>query len=83
MDRSWVNYWVDIGMLISFIVCGITGIVKMPRLIPMLGLSYADLPMITLTWLHDWSGVLLVVLSGVHVALHWKWIIAMTKRIGE
>jgi hypothetical protein len=83
MDRSWINYWVDIGILINFIVCGITGIVKMPKLIPMLGLSYSDLPMAVMSWLHDWSGVLLVLLSALHIILHWRWIMAMTKRIGK
>jgi hypothetical protein len=79
MERAWVKYWVDIGILISFIIAGITGIAKMPQLLPKLGLSISTI--ITMSWLHDWAGVAMVVLAAIHVALHWKWIVAMTKRL--
>ena len=35
------------------------------------------------TWidLHDWVGVALVVVVILHLILHWRWIVYMTKRL--
>ena len=35
------------------------------------------------TWiaLHDWVGVALVVVVVLHLILHWRWIVFMTKRL--
>jgi hypothetical protein len=79
MERAWINYWIDAGLLVSFILAGVTGIIKLPVLLSKLNLSVGTI--IFLSVLHDWSGVVLVVLSGVHVVLHWNWIVAMTKRL--
>jgi hypothetical protein len=35
------------------------------------------------TWddLHTWGGILMVAAAAIHIAIHWKWIVTMTKRI--
>jgi cytochrome b561 len=35
------------------------------------------------TWIeiHDWTAVALVVVVIIHIILHWKWIVYMTKKI--
>jgi hypothetical protein len=35
------------------------------------------------TWivLHDWVGVALAIIVVLHIILHWKWIVYMTKRL--
>ena len=37
------------------------------------------------TWLdlHNWVAVALVVVVVIHLILHWKWIVHMTKRLGR
>jgi hypothetical protein len=30
--------------------------------------------------IHDWAGVALLVIIGLHVVLHWRWIAQVTKR---
>lgn len=30
---------------------------------------------------HDWAGVLMGVLVGVHLVFHWKWIVCQMKRL--
>jgi cytochrome b561 len=37
------------------------------------------------TWLdlHNWVAVALVVIVVLHVVLHWKWIVRMTKSMGK
>ena len=41
----------------------------------MLGISFR-----TWHWLHDWSGVVAIVGVLVHAALHYRWIVTMTRR---
>ena len=36
------------------------------------------------TWsdLHMWGGILMIVAAVIHIAIHWKWIVTMTKKVG-
>lgn len=31
--------------------------------------------------IHDWAGVALLVIIGLHLVLHWRWIMQVTKRV--
>jgi len=35
--------------------------------------------------IHDWAGVALLAVIGLHLVLHWRWIVTMTRRalLGE
>ncbi|MBU1975077.1 MAG: DUF4405 domain-containing protein [Nanoarchaeota archaeon] len=82
MNRLKVNYWVDIGLGISFLVSFVTGLVKWPGLIKVIGPSlFGKLYFSKISWLHDWSGLIMGLLVLVHLALHWKWIVGTTKRL--
>lgn len=81
MDRGVLNYIIDAGLALTFLIVFLTGIVKWPGLIYKFGLTYADLPMRTLTLLHDWAGLAMGLLVLVHIILHWRWIVAFTKKI--
>lgn len=81
MDRGILNYIVDMGLAITFILSFFTGITKWPGLVQKFGLSYNDLPMRAITLIHDWSGLIMGLLVLVHIILHWKWIVAFTKKI--
>ena len=72
MNRPKLNYIVDIGMAISFVIVAVTGILKLPAL----GGRTRDYML-----LHDWAGVVLAVFVLLHLILHWNWIICMTKGI--
>ena len=80
MNRTKANYWVDIGLAISFFICFITGLIKWPGLINLIGVSaYQTLSFRNMSLLHDWSGLIMSLLVLVHLVLHWRWIVAMTK----
>ena len=81
MKRPKINYFINIGILATVILTVITGIIKWPGLISGIGLSYKSLPMEMLTNVHDWSGLLMFILSLAHIVLHWKWIKTMTAYI--
>ncbi len=81
VKKPIVNYLVDLGMAVSFILVFITGIIKFPGLIPRLRLRYASFDMRLMTDLHDWSGLLMGAFVLLHLILHRRWIVCMTKNL--
>jgi len=80
MNRAKLSYVIDAFIGISFLVCGITGILKIPLLIRTFALNQT-LPYKTISIIHDWSGALMVFFALTHVIMHWRWIVAMTKNL--
>ena len=82
MNKTILNYWIDIGLAVSFFICFITGLIKWPGLIKIIGVStYRTLSFSNISMWHDWSGLIMGLLVLVHLVLHWNWIVAVTKRI--
>jgi len=81
MERNKINYWIDIGLTISFVLVFLTGIFKFPALVRYFGWVYNAIPGRTLSRIHDWSGLIMGLLVFVHLAMHWKWMVAMTKNV--
>ncbi|HUU76209.1 MAG TPA: DUF4405 domain-containing protein [Methanoregulaceae archaeon] len=78
MNRVMVKYLIDIGLLITFILSFITGIIKFPGFLRFLRTSLI-IPMNWISLIHDWSGIILGVLVLAHIMLNWKWIVTMTR----
>ena len=82
MNRTMLNYWIDVGLVFSFFICFITGLIKWPDLIKIIGVSaYKALHVRNISMLHDWSGLIMGLLVLIHLALHWRWIVCVTKSI--
>lgn len=81
MNKNYWNYTLDMIILITGTLCGITGIIKWPGLVYALGLGYQGLPMDAFTLIHDWTGLIMVVFVIIHVIRHLRWIAMMTKKI--
>jgi hypothetical protein len=81
VTRSHVNYIVDLAILVSAAMSVLTGIIKWPGLAYTLGMSYESLPMEAITFVHDWTGLITGILALAHLALHWRWLMAMTGKI--
>lgn len=79
MQKAKLNYIIDVLLGISFLVVGITGIIKMSMISSALGLTYPFLRDSGFNFVHDWSGILMIVFAIIHIALHWNWIVGMTK----
>lgn len=88
-NKARINYYVDILIGISFIVVALSGVIlfftgsggyqggRNPRYAQeVLGVS-------RLLWqdLHDWSGIAMMGGVLLHLVLHWKWIVCMTRNI--
>jgi cytochrome b subunit of formate dehydrogenase len=81
MEKAEINYFVDIGLAISFLVSVITGILKFPGLTKYFTSIYRVITPFYMAKIHDWYGVVMASLVLVHLILHWCWIVAMTKNI--
>jgi len=81
MNRSKLNYIIDVGLALSFTIVFVTGIIKWPGLIPKLGMTYQQIPIQRITKMHDIWGLIMGILVIIHLALHWTWIKSMTKSI--
>jgi len=82
MDRMKLNFWIDVGLAISFFICFFTGLIKWPGIIKIIGTSaYRALHVKNISVLHDWSGLIMGLLIMVHLVLHWKWIVCATKAV--
>lgn len=79
MTKAKINYWVDVGLAISFIAVSVTGVLKLRRVMGWLGWQWQDPLVQTLSKIHDWSGIVMVLLVLVHLVLHWDWIVRVTK----
>ena len=80
MDKLKLNYAVDLGLIVTFLLTGVTGIIKFPGLLANLGVKVKELPWRQISQIHDWAGMVMVVLVAVHIALNFKWLVAMTKK---
>ncbi len=84
MKKASVNYWVDLATGVAFLLCAVTGIVFLfPSAVhTAAGAAPTILFTPALWWhkVHDWSGVVMVAGTALHLALHAKWIVTMTRR---
>jgi hypothetical protein len=79
MKKTTMNYWVDLAIGVSFVSSAISGLVfvlPFDATAGVLGISYQ-------AWnsVHTWSSLALIAGVGAHLALHWKWMVSMTKRM--
>ncbi len=75
---SRLNYGLNLLLFMSMTVVIFTGIMISEVALPQLGLRVASGG----AWrqLHDTSANLTVIIVGLHLAVHWQWIVSMTKR---
>jgi len=85
LDKSVLNYFIDLVLTITFIITGITGLVifffipsgvQQGRFQVFLGIQ----KQVWTAW-HNWSGIVMILAVLLHLVLHWNWMIRMTKKI--
>lgn len=77
MNRTKVNYWVDLVIALAFVGSAVSGIVF---LFPYSGSTAVGIPYIVWDQIHTWSSLLMIGGVFAHLVLHWKWIVAMTRK---
>jgi hypothetical protein len=80
MDRTRQKFYLDVGMTAFFLLCLGTGIAKFAPVTRFLGLKASAIAPMTI--IHDWSGIAFGLCAIAHLALNWKWMVAMTRKAG-
>lgn len=70
MNKAKTYFWIDILMLIFFIIVAITGIA-----------IFIDVRGGNLRTIHNYSGLVLIIIMAIHFILHYKWVISLGKSI--
>lgn len=81
MEKRTAKYLIDVGMLVSGGLCAITGIIKFPLLLQFFDIRSIILPVYQITIVHDWSGILFVILIIAHLAFNWRWMATVTRTL--
>ncbi|MHA2183978.1 MAG: DUF4405 domain-containing protein [Promethearchaeota archaeon] len=79
--RRKINYIINLSMVILGLIVFITGILKFPTFMLIVGYFYTISESILI--LHDWGSIILMVLAVTHFVLHWKWMVRMVKKIKQ
>lgn len=79
LNGSRLNYILNWLLFIDGILITLSGVMISEAVAPALGFVLPE----NFTWrgLHDMSANLSLVMMGLHVALHWNWIVATFKRL--
>ena len=75
---SRLNYLLNLALLIDFVLIMLSGLLISKSVLPTLGLQVASDP--AWRFLHSSAADFSLLLLGLHLALHWKWILSTTKR---
>jgi hypothetical protein len=81
MQRKAVKFVIDLGLIITFLLCFVTGVILYPGFVQLLGISFRALPTFQITMLHNNSGLAFGVLAIVHFLLNWRWMVAVTRTL--
>jgi hypothetical protein len=80
-QRKFLNLLISILLLFTFLLLILTGIIKFPGFLPLIGLSPVSVPLNELSILHDLSGVFVVWFTIIHLILRSKWFKYSTKSL--
>jgi hypothetical protein len=81
--KPLLNYSIDIGLIITFTVMFITGIIKFRGFTAWTRLDPQVLPMYEISLLHDHVGLLALLFSILHILLHLRWIATTAKTMAQ
>lgn len=82
------NWWIDAALFSSAIAAALSGIYFL--FLPSGGFQGGRNPLYNVqilfshqTWdeLHTWGGIAMIVAAIIHLAIHWSWVVNMTRRI--
>ncbi|MBN1995759.1 MAG: DUF4405 domain-containing protein [Anaerolineae bacterium] len=81
--KNRFNFWLDLSALLGFIITALTGLLLWLVLPHGRGSDYLTFLSLTRsTWvdIHDWVGLGTLIILGVHIVIHWKWIKVVGQR---
>ncbi len=82
MNKARLNYWVDAITGVAFAMSAASGLVFLlpssasGTSLTILGISYQSWSL-----LHTWSSLAMIAGAATHLALHWQWVVGMTRKM--
>ena len=92
MRRAALLYWIAVTALLALLLEAASGFILWIAL-PRAGgfhfrgsgsrAAHESFGFTRETWLdiHDWAGIALIVILLVHLLLHWRWVVGVTRRV--
>lgn len=77
--RSRLNYLLNTLLFLAFTITVATGVLMSREALPLLGITMPRDR--TLELLHRQASDLTMVILGLHIAIHWSWVVGMIRRI--
>ncbi len=80
--HAWFNIGIDAVIALSFLITAVSGVYLL--FVPGgRGAFDPQLLFARSTWddLHTWGGVVLIVSAVIHFAIHWRWIVKVTRNV--
>jgi len=85
MNKNKLNYTIDFLLSVSFIVLAVSGLAIfffLPSGVRQGGFQeFFGIEKNVWTDVHNWSGIIFILLILLHFILHWQWVVCMTKNI--
>ena len=81
MKNKIINYWIDIVLIFIFLIIGITGLLRFPGFLQIFGVNINSLPKFQIFQIHHWFGLFFGIISSIHIILHWRWFVSITKQL--
>ena len=79
LNKRNIYYIIDLGLLVSFMLIFITGLLK---LLDIYGyIFYPTGFLVNVSIVHNWSGLSLGIIGSLHAILHLKWFVRKTKQL--
>ena len=76
--QARINFILNLALLIDFTLITLTGFFISEEALPLLGLQGSQ--EMAWKWLHTASAELSIWIVGLHIALHWKWVVNAVKK---
>lgn len=73
------DYFFNWVLYIAMLLVTVSGIVISEAALPLLGINFEITPFWTM--IHNTSATLFIILLGIHLSLHWKWIVSTIKKL--
>lgn len=77
MNREKIKYFLNSLLLLTFFSSLTTGLLKFPGLLNWFGVKDISLPFYLIDTIHDWSGLILIVLILIHLFLNRRWLVLL------
>jgi cytochrome b subunit of formate dehydrogenase len=90
MTKSKMYYFIDLVIAVAFVVSALSGLVLFfapsgyeGGRNPYYGQTVLLLTTRAWSTLHTWGSMAMIAGVGAHLALHWPWLVAMTRRLAR